>query len=100
MGRRLHRPILASIFSPKGKAKNAVSGARRHATEYMDLNYETDMAERDKIFAKMCREENQIRKLPEKYKRLVRHETEFMDLIRKAHDEHDKAQVRAAANEG
>ncbi|MEO5315256.1 TerC family protein [Pseudarthrobacter sp. CC12] len=92
--------ILASVFSPKGKAKNAVSGARRHATEYVDLNYETDMAERDKIFAKMVREEDQIRKLPEKYKRLVRHETEFMDLIRKAHDEHDKAQVRAAANEG
>jgi len=92
--------ILASIFSPKGKAKNAVSGARRHATEYLDLNYETDMAERDKIFAKMCREETQIRKLPEKYKRLVRNETEFMDLIRQAHEEHDKAQVRAAAAEG
>ncbi|UKA76333.1 TerC family protein [Arthrobacter sp. FW306-07-I] len=91
--------ILASIFSPKGKAKNAVSGARRHATEYLDLNYETDMAERDKIFARMCREETQIRKLPEKYKRLVRNETEFMDLIRKAHAEHDKAQVRAAAAE-
>lgn len=91
--------ILASIFSPKGKAKNAVSGARRHATEYLDLNYETDMAERDRIFAKMCREEDQIHKLPEKYKRLVRHETEFMDLIHSAHDEHDKAQVRAAAAE-
>ncbi|MDE8589219.1 TerC family protein [Arthrobacter sp. NQ4] len=92
--------ILASVFSPKGKAKNAVSGARRHATEYVDLNYETDMAERDKIFARMVREEEQIRKLPEKYKRLIRNETEFLDLIRKAHDEHDKAQVRAAANGG
>ena len=92
--------ILASVLSPKGKAKNAVSGARRHANEYLDLNYETDMAERDKIFAKMCREEDQIRKLPEKYKRLIRNETEFLDLIRKAHAEHDKAQVRAAAAEG
>jgi tellurite resistance protein TerC len=92
--------ILASIFSPKGKAKNAVSGARRHATEYLDLTYETDMAERDKIFAKMCREETQIRKLPEKYKRLVRNETEFMELLHNAHAEHDKAQVRAAAAGG
>ncbi|GAC1491401.1 MAG: TerC/Alx family metal homeostasis membrane protein [Pseudarthrobacter sp.] len=88
--------ILASIFSPKGKAKNAVSGARRHALEYLDLNYETDIVERDRIFAKMVREEDQIRKLPEKYKRLVRNETEFMDLLRSAHAEHDKAQVRAA----
>jgi tellurite resistance protein TerC len=89
--------VLASIFSPKGKANNAVSGARRHAVEYLDLNYETDMVERDKIFAKMCREEDQIRKLPEKYKKLVRNETEFLDLLRKAHIEHDKAQVRADA---
>jgi tellurite resistance protein TerC len=88
--------ILASIFSPKGKAKNAVSGAKRHATEYLDLNYETDMAERDKIFARMVREEDQIRKLPEKYKRLIRNETEFMKLLHDAHTEHDKAQVRAA----
>jgi tellurite resistance protein TerC len=89
--------VLASVFSPKGKAKNAVSGARRHANEYLDLNYETDMVERDKIFAKMTREEDQIRRLPEKYKRLIRNETEFMDLLRKAHAEHDKAQVRADA---
>ncbi|WP_104062408.1 TerC family protein [Arthrobacter sp. 4R501] len=88
--------VLASIFSPKGKAKNAVSGAKRHATEYLDLNYETDMAERDKLFARMVREEDQIRRLPEKYKRLIRNETEFMDLLRNAHTEHDEAQVRAA----
>ena len=88
--------VLASIFSPKGKAKNAVSGAKRHAIEYLDLNYETDMVERDKLFAKMCREEDQIRQLPEKYKRLVRNETQFLDLLRSAHIEHDKAQVRAA----
>jgi tellurite resistance protein TerC len=88
--------ILAAIISPKGKAKNAVSGAKRHATEYLDLNYETDMAERDKIFARMCWEEEQIRKLPEKYKRLIHNETAFMELLRSAHAEHDKAQVRAA----
>lgn len=88
--------VLASIFSPKGKAKNAVSGAKRHAIEYLDLNYETDMNERDKIFSSMVREEEQIRKLPEKYKRLIRNETEFLDLLRSAHIEHDKAQVRAA----
>ena len=88
--------ILASLFSPKGKAKNAVSGAKRHAIEYLDLNYETDMNERDKIFAAMCREEDQIRSLPEKYKRLIRNETEFLELLRNAHIEHDKAQVRAA----
>jgi tellurite resistance protein TerC len=88
--------VLASMLSPKGKAKNAVSGAKRHATEYLDLTYETDMAERDKIFARMCWEEEQIRKLPEKYKRLIGNETAFLELLRNAHAEHDKAQARAA----
>ncbi|WP_026549382.1 TerC family protein [Arthrobacter sp. Br18] len=86
--------VLGSVFSPKGKAKNAVSGAKRHAEEYLDLNYETDIAERDKIFEKMCAEEADLQKLPEKYKRLIRNETEFMELIRQAHVEHDRALER------
>ncbi len=86
--------VLASIYSPKGKAKNAVSGAKRHAVDYLDLNYETDIVERERIYAKLCAEEQEIRKLPEKYKRLIRNETEFMDLIGSAHREHDKALAR------
>ena len=83
--------VLASIYSPKGKAKNMVSRAKRHATEYVDLNYETDIAEREAIFNKMLHEEQELRKLPEKYKRLIRNETEFMDLLKQAHAEHDEA---------
>ncbi|MDV8149645.1 TerC family protein [Arthrobacter sp. B10-11] len=86
--------VLASIYSPKGKAKNMVSGAKRHATEYVDLNYETGIAEREEIFNKMVREEAELRKLPEKYKRLIRDETEFMDLLKQAHAEHDAALQR------
>ena len=83
--------VLASIYSPKGKAKNMVSRAKRHATDYVDLNYETDIAEREAIFDKMLHEEAELRKLPEKYKRLIRNETQFMDLLRRAHAEHDEA---------
>ncbi|MBP1137408.1 tellurite resistance protein TerC [Arthrobacter sp. PvP023] len=86
--------VLASIYSPKGKAKNMVSGAKRHATEYVDLNYETGIAEREEIFNKMVREEAELKKLPEKYKRLIRDETEFMDLLKQAHAEHDEALQR------
>ena len=83
--------VMASVLSPKGKAKNMVSGAKRHAKEYVDLNYETDMAEREAIFNKMVREEQELRELPEKYKRLIRDQTEFMNLIKQAHAEHDAA---------
>ena len=87
--------IVGSLLSPKGKAKTMVSGARRHATTYVDLNYETDIAERERIFEKLVHEEQELKKLPEKYKRLIRNETEFMDLIRQAHVEHDQALERA-----
>ena len=87
--------IMGSVLSPKGKAKNMISGAKRHATSYVDLNYETDIAEREVIFNKMVREEAELRKLPEKYKRLIRNETEFMNLLRQAHKEHDEALERA-----
>ncbi|MBG6189567.1 tellurite resistance protein TerC [Arthrobacter sp. CAN_A212] len=83
--------VVASVISPKGKAKTAVSGARRHAVEYMDLDYETDFDEREKIYNRMVDEENMLRKLPEKYKRLIRNETDFMDLIRRAHEAHGAA---------
>lgn len=91
--------VIASIFSPKGKAKTAVRGAKRHATEYMDLDYETDINEREKIFTRMVEEEKMLRELPEKYKRLIRNETEFMDLIRKAHAAHGAAVDREPTRE-
>ncbi|MDQ1057291.1 tellurite resistance protein TerC [Arthrobacter globiformis] len=87
--------IIGSLLSPKGKAKAMVSNAKRHATSYVDLNYETDIAERERIFDKLVREEQELKRLPEKYKRLIRNETEFMNLIRRAHAEHDQALERA-----
>ncbi|WP_299166349.1 TerC family protein [uncultured Arthrobacter sp.] len=83
--------VLASLLSPKGKAKNLISGARRHAIYYLDLNYETDINERERIFDKMCAEENMLKKQPEKYKRFIRNETEFMALLKRAHEEHEAA---------
>jgi tellurite resistance protein TerC len=87
--------IVGSVLSPKGKAKTMVSGAKRHATTYVDLTYETDIAERERIFDKLVHEEQELKKLPEKYKRLIRNETQFMNLIRQAHAEHDQALERA-----
>ncbi|WP_458115625.1 TerC family protein [Arthrobacter sp. D2-10] len=86
--------VLASLLSPKGKAKNLISGARRHAIYYLDLNYETDINERERIFDRMCAEEQMLRKQPEKYKRFIRNETEFMALLRQAHEEHEAALER------
>ncbi len=88
--------VVVSVLSPKGKAKTMISGAKRHATDYLDLDYETDLSERARIFTKMTDEEAYLRSLPEKYRRLIRNETDFMDLLRRAHARHDEALERDA----
>lgn len=81
--------VIASMVSPKGKAHSAISGARRHATEYVDLEYTADQAERNRIFARLEAEEDAIRKLQPKYRQWVRNEEELMALLQRAHAEHD-----------
>ncbi len=84
--------VLASLLSPKGRAQNAVSNARRHATEYLEI--ETDRAHREEIFARLLAEEAEIRKLPEKYRARIREEDKLMSLLRRAHAAHDAVRAR------
>ncbi len=80
--------VVASLLSPKGRAQTYVSAARRHAREFLDV--EQDPAYCDEIFHKLLKEEEQLRKLPEKYRRRIREEQELMELLRKAHRVHDE----------
>ncbi|MGH3961485.1 TerC/Alx family metal homeostasis membrane protein [Mycobacterium sp.] len=81
--------MVTSLLSARGRAQNAVAGARRHATEYLDRHYEVDLVERHRIFARLLTEERQIRALPAKYRSRIRHEDELMDLLQQAHRAHD-----------
>ncbi|MCX2730120.1 TerC family protein [Saccharopolyspora sp. NFXS83] len=83
--------VVASLLSPKGRAQNAVSGARRHATAYLDEGYETDPAIREQTYRKLLSEEEQIKKLPHRYRAAIRDERGLMDLLRRAHDKHREA---------
>lgn len=80
---------VASLLSARGRVQNAVAGARRHATEYLDRRYRVDPVEREQIFTKLLAEERQIRALPTKYRALIRQENELMDLLQRAHRAHD-----------
>jgi tellurite resistance protein TerC len=84
--------VLASLLSPRGRAQNAVSNARRHATEYLEI--ETDRAHREEIFARLLAEEAEIRKLPGRYRARIREEDKLMSLLRRAHSAHDAAMAR------
>src|SRR5829696_2043072 len=50
--------VVASLLSPKGRAQNAVSAARRHAKEYLDV--EKDSVRREEVFTALLAEEAQL----------------------------------------
>jgi tellurite resistance protein TerC len=79
---------VVSLVSPRGRAQNAVSGARRHATEYLDQD-DADPVEREKLFAQMIAEEGEMTALPTKYRRKIRRKQELTMLLRQAHRAHD-----------
>ncbi|QDQ90999.1 TerC family protein [Rhodococcus sp. WB9] len=81
--------VIASLTSKKGRAQSAIAGARRHAINYLDLDYTADLAERERMYDKLRGEEEQLKKLDPKFKKMVREETALMDLIKRAHQEHD-----------
>ena len=81
--------VVASLTSKKGRAQSAIAGARRHAINYLDLDYTADLAERERMYDKLLNEEEQLKKLDPKFKKMVREETALMDLIKRAHQEHD-----------
>ncbi|WP_104163084.1 TerC family protein [Cryobacterium sp. N22] len=91
--------ILASLFSPAGRAQAAIANARRYATDYLDLGYTADHTERIRVYTALREEEDSIHKLGPKYRQAVRDDAELADLLRRAHLEHD-ASVQRAAREG
>jgi tellurite resistance protein TerC len=78
--------VVISLLSPKGRAQTYVAAARRHATEFLDI--ETDLAYCDQIFHRLLDEEAHIKTLPERYRARIRAESELMVLLNRAHDLH------------
>ena len=85
--------VIASLASDKGKAQNAVTAARHHAMEYLDV--ETDPARREEIFAKLATEIEVIKSLPEKYRARIRQEEKLMALFTAAGEEHERVTADA-----
>ncbi|HEX8304325.1 MAG TPA: TerC family protein [Jatrophihabitans sp.] len=89
--------VLASVLSPAGKAQNAISNARRHASSYLDSEYTADPAERERIYRALLAERDQIIALGPKYRQKVRDEPALMALLERARASHDAAVRRGEA---
>lgn len=82
--------VLVSLYSKKGRLQSAIAGARRHAREYLDLDYTEDLAERERVYNAMLEEEAALRDLPEEKRAMIREEHDFMELLKSAHVRHDE----------
>ncbi|MGO1165921.1 MAG: TerC family protein, partial [Janibacter sp.] len=89
--------VIASLLSPAGKAQNAIAAARRHATSYLDAEYTSDPAERERIFRLLIAERDQIVDLGPKYTQAAAEEDELMSLLERARESHDAAVERGEA---
>ena len=82
--------IIASLISPAGKAQTAVNNARRHANAYLDLTYTADEGERERIYAALCQEEQQISTMDKKYRDKAKDIEAIRAEVARAHEEHEK----------
>jgi tellurite resistance protein TerC len=89
--------VLASLYSPAGKAQTAINNARRHAGSYLDSEYTADPAERERIFGLLLAEREQIAALGPKYRQRARDHAELMGLLERARHSHDAAVERGEA---
>ncbi|TDC89796.1 TerC family protein [Nonomuraea deserti] len=81
--------VAASLVSGRGRAQNAVSAARRHAQEYLEVERDPDV--REQLYQRLLAEEEQLKRLPEKHRRWIREEESLMTLLRRAHEERARA---------
>ncbi|HET7387409.1 MAG TPA: TerC family protein [Nocardioidaceae bacterium] len=89
--------VVASLVSKTGKAQTAITNARRHATAYLDSEYTSDPRERERIFAMLQGERDQVVALGPKYRQMVHDEPALMRLLERAQDSHDTAVRRGQA---
>ncbi|OBB74809.1 TerC family protein [Mycobacterium sp. 852014-52144_SCH5372336] len=89
--------VVASLFSKRGSAQTAIANARRHARAYLDSEYTSSAAERERIFKALLRERDQILALGPKYRQLVRDEDALIELLDRAAAKHDEAVDRGEA---
>ncbi|GAB3622149.1 TerC/Alx family metal homeostasis membrane protein [Mariniluteicoccus endophyticus] len=83
--------VVASLLSPRGRVQSYVANARRHATNYLDEDYETDPQQKEAYYAELLDLEDRIRELPENRRAIIRDESGLMDLINRAHSAHREA---------
>jgi len=78
----------ASVRSPRGKAKTAVTALRRHAADYLELGAGADFAMRERVYARMVAAELKVAASDPKFKALIRQTEMLKERLAKVHRQH------------
>ncbi|MEV8085546.1 TerC family protein [Pseudarthrobacter oxydans] len=80
--------VVTSLLSKAGKAQTAINNARRHAVNYLDLEYTADPAERERIYNALRKEEQQIEQMEPKYRNKAKDIEKIRAEVAGAHRRH------------
>ena len=80
--------VVASLLSKAAKAQTAINNARRHAVNYLDLEYTSDPVERARIYNALREEERQIEQMEPKYPNMAKDVDKIRAEVAEAHRRH------------
>ena len=80
--------VIASVTSPAGRAQNAINSAKRHATEYLDLEYTADPQERERIYVELVDEEAELRRTADQHASVAKALADIEGLLAEAKEAH------------
>lgn len=81
--------VLASLYSPKGRALATIQRVQTLSEKYLNLPADASEAERAEIQSKLDAEVAKSREIPQKYRdELIESENEYQDLVRRARTAH------------
>jgi tellurite resistance protein TerC len=86
--------VVASLLSKAGKAQTAINNARRHAVNYLDLEYTADPAERERIYNALLEEERQIEQMEPKHRNKAKDVDTIRAQVAEAHRRHGQYLAR------
>ena len=86
--------VVASLLSKAGKAQTSINNARRHAANYLDLEYTADASERERIYRLLTDEESQILAMEPKYRNKAKDIDRIRALVAEAHRQHEEYLAR------
>ncbi|MBB6600272.1 TerC family protein [Luteimonas sp. MC1825] len=77
--------VLASLLSPKGRAKAAVTELRRHVGDYLALGDDAPAAERARLHAQVVAAEARVHALEPRFKAMITHPKRLQHDVERVH---------------